>query len=186
MFVFGLWHKGSVLFMLWGTYHGLLLVAHRQWQQLQSRTGLRLPSILLTPISWLATFSAISVGWIFFRADNLHRATGMLRAAFSPRGFLRLGLPRSFCVLVVLLAAGYFLVVAAGELLDRWGRAGAGLESGERSAQHGYLSARFGMAIVAQDRWVWVAPLVVVLGLYLYILLKPEVAGATPMLYRLF
>jgi alginate O-acetyltransferase complex protein AlgI len=33
MFLFGLWHKGSILFMVWGIYHGLLLVGHRYWQQ---------------------------------------------------------------------------------------------------------------------------------------------------------
>jgi alginate O-acetyltransferase complex protein AlgI len=188
MFVFGLWHKGSVLFMVWGTYHGFLLVAHRQWQQLQSRSGVRLPSNLLTPISWLATFSGISLGWIFFRAENVHQAAGMLRAAFSPRGFLRIGLPRSFCALVVLLAAGYFAVIAMVELLDRWGRACAeqGVDGREAPVQSGDMRARSGLVLAAQDRWVWIAPLVAILGLYLYVLLKPEVAGASPMLYRLF
>ena len=35
MVVFGLWHKGAVLFLLWGLYQGILLVLHRQWQQLK-------------------------------------------------------------------------------------------------------------------------------------------------------
>ncbi len=35
MVLFGLWHKASVLFLLWGCYHGVLLVLHRQFQQLR-------------------------------------------------------------------------------------------------------------------------------------------------------
>src|SRR5208337_15511 len=45
MVLFGVWHKASVLFVLWGCYHGVLLVAHRQLQALQRRlTGSRLLS----------------------------------------------------------------------------------------------------------------------------------------------
>jgi alginate O-acetyltransferase complex protein AlgI len=33
MTVFGLWHKASPLFLIWGCYHGILLVLHRQVQQ---------------------------------------------------------------------------------------------------------------------------------------------------------
>ncbi|HEX8810471.1 MAG TPA: MBOAT family O-acyltransferase, partial [Terracidiphilus sp.] len=37
MVLFGLWHKASVLFLLWGGYHGVLLVLHRQVQQVERR-----------------------------------------------------------------------------------------------------------------------------------------------------
>ena len=37
MVLFGVWHKASVLFVLWGCYHGILLVLHRQVQKLQQR-----------------------------------------------------------------------------------------------------------------------------------------------------
>ena len=40
MVLFGLWHKASVLFLLWGCYHGVLLVLHRQFQQLQRQVRL--------------------------------------------------------------------------------------------------------------------------------------------------
>jgi hypothetical protein len=33
MVLFGLWHRASVLFLVWGCYHGVLLVLHRQVQQ---------------------------------------------------------------------------------------------------------------------------------------------------------
>ena len=37
MVLFGIWHRGSLLFILWGAYQGLLLVLHRQWQQFERR-----------------------------------------------------------------------------------------------------------------------------------------------------
>src|SRR5262249_29195423 len=186
MFVFGLWHKGSVLFMVWGIYHGLLLVAHRQWQQLSSRTGFNLPATLLKPISWVTTFSTISLGWIFFRAESVHQAAVMLKAAFSPNGFVRIGLHRSFYVLVLLLSTGYFAVIAMADLMNRWGR-----EQSVPDISPGLMRGKFqssppALSLLAQNRWVWIGPVIVVLTLYVYLLLKPEVAGASPMLYRLF
>jgi len=70
MFVFGVWHKGSLLFMIWGTYHGVLLVLHRQWQEFRKRFGIEWAGVLATGISWLVTFSAVCVGYIFFRAND--------------------------------------------------------------------------------------------------------------------
>ena len=40
MFVFGLWHGGSILYMMWGVYHGCLMVLHRQWQEFRKRVGI--------------------------------------------------------------------------------------------------------------------------------------------------
>jgi lysylphosphatidylglycerol synthetase-like protein (DUF2156 family) len=186
MFVFGLCHKGSVLFMIWGIYHGLLLVAHRQWQQLHSRSRVNLPDTLLKPISWIVTFSAISLGWIFFRAENVHSAATMLRAAFSLKGLLRIGLPKSFYALVVVLAGGYFVVVAAAELLNRWERNEKPRDLSSPFASGPSIPTSSALTTLAQNRWVWIGPALAVLSLYLYVLLKPNVAGASPMLYRLF
>jgi alginate O-acetyltransferase complex protein AlgI len=186
MFVFGLWHKGSLLFMIWGIYHGLLLVMHRQWQQLQSRTGLQVPASFLQPVSWFATFFAISLGWIFFRADNLQNASSMLRAAFSPRSFLRVGLPESLYGLVLLSAVGYFVVVAAGEILNRWERLEEGIHRPTESPRTSSVDLALGLRLLAQNRWVWITPTFALLTLYLYVLLRPQVEGASPMLYRLF
>ena len=34
MVIFGLWHKISFLFFIWGTYQGSLLILQRRWQRL--------------------------------------------------------------------------------------------------------------------------------------------------------
>jgi len=62
MVAFGLWHKASLLFLLWGSYHGVLLVLHRQVQELQRRFSWEPPAKLWTPLSWIATIALISLG----------------------------------------------------------------------------------------------------------------------------
>jgi hypothetical protein len=174
MFVFGLWHKGTLLFMVWGIYHGLLLVLHRQWQQLQRLTQVRVPDYLAKPFSWAVTFTAVSIGWIFFRAANAHQAATMLRIAFSPGRLHRVALPLSFYAVTLMLAAGYFLVVRGAEFLNHWASESA------RSAR-----ART-VRVLALNGWVWIAPLSAVLSLYLFLFFLPKFAAGEPMLYGLF
>jgi len=184
MFVFGLWHKGSILFMIWGIYHGLLLAGHRYWQQ--SKIGVRLPTFLLEPVSWLVTFGGISVGWIFFRAESIHNAAAMLRDAFLPARFLRRGLPKTFYVLVLVMAAGYFVAVGVGKLLDRWGATEGGFDWSSSLARTGSTRVMTGVRLLALHRWVWLVPTLAVVTLYLYMLLQPQVEAGAPMLYRIF
>jgi hypothetical protein len=67
MFLGGLWHGAGFLFILWGLYHGLLLVIYRvlpldQW--LVRYCGRRLGKLL----SIVLFFHLVCFGWIFFRA----------------------------------------------------------------------------------------------------------------------
>ena len=84
MVLFGLWHKASILFLLWGAYHGLLLLLHRQVEGLERRFDWTPPTIPWTALSWLSTISLVNLGWIFFRANSLHQARQMLAAILSP------------------------------------------------------------------------------------------------------
>ena len=170
--------------MIWGIYHGLLLAGHRYWQQ--SKLGVRLPTFLLKPVSWLVTFAGISLGWIFFRAESIHNAAAMLSAAFLPAGFLRRGLPKTFYALVVVMAVGYFVVLGAGKLLDRWEATGVGFEGRSRFVRTGSVRVMAGVQLLALHRWVWLVPTLAVVTLYLYILLQPQVETGAPMLYRIF
>jgi alginate O-acetyltransferase complex protein AlgI len=112
MVIFGLWHKGTTLFALWGLYHGLLLVLHRKWQQFQRWSNFCWPDYLATPISWSVTFATISFGWIFFRADNLRQCFSMLAAVFSPASYGKHLLSPSLYVQIAALVLGYFLLIS--------------------------------------------------------------------------
>ena len=68
MFLGGLWHGAGVGFIVWGLYHGLLLVLYRLLpidRLLQERFG-RTGSILAIVLM----FNLVCVGWIFFRATS--------------------------------------------------------------------------------------------------------------------
>src|ERR1035441_5721100 len=81
MVIFALWHKGSILFILWGSYQGILLVLHRQWQALQHRLKGEPPAAIWTPISWVVTITLISAGWMLFRANSLDRKSTRLNSS---------------------------------------------------------------------------------------------------------
>jgi len=120
MVVFGLWHKGSILFVLWGLYQGILLVLHRQWQQLRVRNDWQISQGIMGPLSWLVTFCAICLGWVFFRSDSLVQAFSMLGAALNPATYARYTLPGSVFLLVGTLSLGYFATMGGQQLLRKY------------------------------------------------------------------
>lgn len=185
MFIFGLWHKGSLLFMLWGIYQGFLLVLHRQWQQLQLKWEIRMAPLLLTPLSWLVTFGAISLGWIFFRAESKQQAATMFKTVLSPASYTHTALPLNFYGLILLAMAGYFAVIGMAAWLDR--QALPGQSAVSSSGATDYEPARGGvLAILARDRWVWVIPIAVVLTMYVLLFLRQSVPLLGPMMYQIF
>lgn len=64
----GLWHGASWNFILWGGFHGLLLVIWRFWEKGPERWRparfWKWPQVLLT-------FLLVQFGWLFFREQNL-------------------------------------------------------------------------------------------------------------------
>ncbi len=107
MVVFGVWHKATLLFLLWGTYQGVLLLVHRLIQQWQRKRGVQTSGAQWSAISWLVTFAAITLGWILFRAQTLSQASTLLAGALVPSGHASV-LPGDFYVLVLALALAYF------------------------------------------------------------------------------
>jgi D-alanyl-lipoteichoic acid acyltransferase DltB (MBOAT superfamily) len=174
MILFGLWHKATVLFVLWGCYHGVLLVLHRQIQQLQRKFDWTPPSALWTPISWLVTIALVSLGWIFFRANSLAEARQMLASALSPASYSSHFLSGSLYILVMALAAGYAIVLLVVDALDR-----CSIEP-DASSRSGVI------AFIARNRWFWIPPLYVLA--LLIVLVVTHTHGTVPaqFMYRNF
>jgi alginate O-acetyltransferase complex protein AlgI len=66
MFLGGLWHGAGIFFIIWGIYHGLLLVLYRLFPidiKLTQRFG-----AFGKALSILIFFHLVCLGWIFFRA----------------------------------------------------------------------------------------------------------------------
>jgi alginate O-acetyltransferase complex protein AlgI len=178
MVLFGLWHKASVLFVLWGCYHGVLLVLHRQWQQLQRRFNWDPPPLVWTPISWISTMTLVSCGWILFRANSLMQVRIMLRALLTPATYLSRYLPSTLYMLVIGLALAYIIVLLVIGILDRYS---------ERLGVDEPALRREFVALIARDRWVWIAPMYALTTLVVvWIVTRGQNAGASPFMYRLF
>jgi alginate O-acetyltransferase complex protein AlgI len=189
MFVFGVWHigagqEGGRLLMIWGVYHGLLLVLHRQWQEFRKRMGFEWSGAVATAISWSLTFSAVCVGYIFFRAKSIVPAFAMLKAMASLSTYSHPTLDHSLYFMTFVASAGYFAVIGASELLDRLGDS-ARLWA-ERATNLAQVRLAWFIAALADERWVWITPAVLVLALYLSVIFQPGQAETGPVMYALF
>jgi alginate O-acetyltransferase complex protein AlgI len=67
MLVSGLWHGASMNFVVWGLYHGLLLVTHRLWRTWRPLIGE--PPAWKSIASTALTLISVNLGWAFFAMD---------------------------------------------------------------------------------------------------------------------
>jgi len=79
MFLGGLWHGASWTFVLWGLYHGVLLVVH----QVSKRRGW-VPRSDAASIA--ITFVFVTFGWVLFRAPTIHSACATLASMLGAHG----------------------------------------------------------------------------------------------------
>ncbi len=77
MLLGGLWHGAAWTFVLWGAYHGVLLIVHA----LTRPAWDRLPAVAARA----ATFLLVTLGWVLFRAPDVPSAFRVLAAMLIPR-----------------------------------------------------------------------------------------------------
>jgi len=177
MVLFGVWHRGTLLFVLFGCYHGILLILHRQAQQLQRRFNWEPAGRVWTPLSWMLTTALISLGWIFFRANNLSQAGQMFSALLSPASYSGRVLHLSLYLLVLALAAAYAAVLFVVDALNA---------CAERLGTAAPTSRSETLAIIVRDRWVWIAPIWTASSMLALTLVPHHSRAANVFLYRFF
>jgi D-alanyl-lipoteichoic acid acyltransferase DltB (MBOAT superfamily) len=73
MLLAGLWHGANWIFVLWGAYHGTLLILYRVVPALRSLGDEKAPSylqgVLAVALMWVLTLA----GWAIFRSPNLQQ-----------------------------------------------------------------------------------------------------------------
>ena len=85
MLLGGLWHGANWTYVIWGAYHGLLLMAHRLMTQLGRKKIVGLmqkQGRLIQLMKIILCFHAIVLGWMIFRAGSLSQAVTILRSFF--------------------------------------------------------------------------------------------------------
>ena len=78
MFLGGLWHGAGWTFVLWGIFHGLLLVT----QSVFARSGGKLPKLAGVSL----TFFAVVLSWVLFRSTDLAMSGSLYASMFGLRG----------------------------------------------------------------------------------------------------
>ena len=197
MTLFGFWHGAKWTFIVYGLYHGLVLVMHRLGQQMKRQVSVRLPGYLGAFLSWATTFAAVSVGFIFFRANDLSQAWTMLRAVFTPAAYEHFAMPLSFYILTCTIAVGYFVVIAGNSLLLSCRARYREASSESREHIEGVwpvVVANFTLIIGALfdfftgRLWWWFVPAFSILAFWvgLVVYTRGAVIAATPFIYTLF
>lgn len=107
--VSGLWHGASWTFLVWGLLHGIFLLAERGLARAFPALA-RIP----TELKVAATFTAVNIAWVFFRAADVGQAWLILRRLPADWGTVfaagywtgaRLGLPGSELLFVAVCVA---------------------------------------------------------------------------------
>ena len=85
MLIGGFWHGAAWTFALWGAFHGACLAINQLWHGFWKKSArpALLPSWLTGGVARVFTFVLIVVGWVLFRAPDLHSARHVLEAMFG-------------------------------------------------------------------------------------------------------
>ena len=75
--VSGLWHGANWTFLLWGALHGALSIFDRATDRLREK--------IHPAMQWMASFVAVSMLWLLFRAESIPQWLQMLETIFSFR-----------------------------------------------------------------------------------------------------
>jgi alginate O-acetyltransferase complex protein AlgI len=105
----GFWHGANWTFLVWGLYHGTLLVIERV-------TGWGADETRLMPLKRAITAFLVVIGWVVFRSDSLTRAGHILGAMFVPTGH---GLPATVSTALTHRTLLIFLVALLVFLIPR-------------------------------------------------------------------
>jgi len=98
MLIGGLWHGANWTFVIWGAYHGVLLVLNKKFEKSWE--------IIPQGIRQTVTFLLVVIGWVLFRSENFTMALVILKKMFlwskapAPAGFILLSLILLICALV--------------------------------------------------------------------------------------
>lgn len=82
----GLWHGAGWTFVLWGAYHGLILIIENLLGMKKYKDVVTLskkPKGRIEIMKILITFIIINIGWIIFRADSWGELLLFFRSLFS-------------------------------------------------------------------------------------------------------
>lgn len=74
----GLWHGANWTFVIWGLFHGILIVLSGLPKQIKKKSGATIEekenNRIIKILSIIGTFVLVNIGWIFFRSNSIGEA----------------------------------------------------------------------------------------------------------------
>lgn len=83
----GLWHGANWTFVLWGIFHGLACIVYQIFTKVKKKLGYEIKNKILfraiKGISIILNFCSVCFLWIFFRAETVQDAWGIIKRIFT-------------------------------------------------------------------------------------------------------
>lgn len=113
MLLGGLWHGAGWTFVMWGGLHGVYLVINHAWSSATSHWEVWKCFKPITKLfSWMLTFTAVVVGWVFFRANSFEAAILILQGMSGQNG---IAIPSAIAsVMMNRMSEAWFILESAG------------------------------------------------------------------------
>lgn len=85
MTISGIWHGAAWTFVIWGMFHGALLIGHKFYTFVMDKIGLGKlrTSKLYHVFAVIVFFHLTCIGWVFFRVSGLTTSLTMLKNMFT-------------------------------------------------------------------------------------------------------
>jgi len=71
MLLGGLWHGAAWNFVIWGAFHGIILILYRLFEKYQSNTSLQINNNIAAIPMMMLMFILTIFGWLIFRANSV-------------------------------------------------------------------------------------------------------------------
>ena len=107
----GIWHGAGWTFLIWGALHGIYLIINHGWHAFLRMFSLETvaKTRLFISFSWLITFLAVVLAWVFFRAPNLDTALDILSSMSGHYGLGAIDKPLEWVVPFGILLLAFIL-----------------------------------------------------------------------------
>lgn len=109
MVIGGLWHGASWMYIIWGAYHGLLLIFHKAIKKVWRLPEVLRGSIGIRVCNMAITFTLIVIGFAIFRAPSLE-TVGTMGEQIAENFHLSVApqFVQGYLMIVVAMAVGFF------------------------------------------------------------------------------
>jgi alginate O-acetyltransferase complex protein AlgI len=107
MTISGMWHGADWTFLIWGAYHGLLVIIHNIYQRYFSNFRNKvMDKNWYNVVCIFVYFNLTSIGWVFFRAKTFSQAIFIIKKMFDISSLT----VTPFQVKYIMISAGLYFI----------------------------------------------------------------------------